>query len=82
MRAKVARHGLFRAFSLPYGSLRAAVTAGRPTVLVIKPANGALKSLRDALHRHQRVSLNVTLTASSHATRRTTTTHVSALRIL
>jgi hypothetical protein len=82
VKAKVARHGLFRAFSLPYGSLRAAVTAGRPTVLVIKPANGALKSLRDALHRHQRVSLNVTLTASSHATRRTTTTHVSALRIL
>jgi hypothetical protein len=61
--------------------LRTAVTAGRPTVLVVKPARGVLKVLRGALRHHQRVSLSVTLTASSHATRRTTTTRVSALRI-
>lgn len=81
VKAQVARSGVFRAFSLPYGSLRAAVSAGRPTVLVVKPAAGALKVLRGALRHHQRVSLKVTLTASSHATRRTTTTRVSALRI-
>ena len=72
---------MFRAFSLPYGSLRASVTAGRPTVLVVKPANGVLKALRDALRHHQRVSLRVTLTASARSTQRTTTTRVSALRI-
>ncbi len=81
VKATVARRRVFRAFSLPYGSLRAAVTAGRPTVLVIKPAKGVVKVLRDALRHHQRVSLKVTLTASSHATRRTTTTRVSALRL-
>jgi len=81
VKAAVARRGVFRAFSLSYGSLKSGVTAGRPTVLVIKPAQGVLKVLRAALRRHQRVSLNMTLTASSHATRRTTTTRVSALRI-
>ena len=79
--AQVVRHRVFRAFSLPYGSLRAAVTAGRPTVLVVKPGNGVLKALRDALRHHQRVSLRVTLTASARSTQRTTTTRVSALRI-
>jgi hypothetical protein len=81
VKAAVARRGVFRAFSLSYGSLKSGVTAGRPTVLVIKPAQGVLKVLRAALRRHQRVSLRLTLTASSHATRRTTTTRVSALRI-
>jgi hypothetical protein len=37
--------------------------------------------LRAAQRRHQRVSLKLTLTASSHATKATTTTRVSALRI-
>jgi hypothetical protein len=55
--------------------------AGRPTVLVVKPATGVLKVLRGALRHRQRVSLKVTLTASSHATSRTTTTRVSALKI-
>jgi hypothetical protein len=81
VKAQVARRGRFRAFSLQYGSLRGAVTAGRPTVLVIKPEKGVLKALRGGLRHHQRVSLKVTLTASSHATSRTTTTRVSALRI-
>jgi hypothetical protein len=72
---------VFRGLSLPYGSLRSAVMAGRPTVLVVKPATGVLKVLRGALRHRQRVSLKVTLTASSHATSRTTTTRVSALKI-
>jgi hypothetical protein len=81
VKAQVARRAKFRAFSLTYGTLRSSVTAGRPTVLVIKPANGVLKTLRDALRHHQRVSLKVTLTASARSTQRTTTTRVSALRI-
>jgi hypothetical protein len=81
VKAQASRHGVFRAFSLPYGLLHAAVTAGRPTVLVVKPDAGVLKLLRGALRHHQRLSLKLTLTASLHATRRTTTTRVSALRI-
>lgn len=81
VKAQVARRGVFRGLSLPYGSLRSAVMAGRPTVLVVKPATGVLKVLRGALRHRQRVSLKVTLTASSHATSRTTTTRVSALKI-
>lgn len=81
VKAQVARRAKFRAFSLTYGTLRSSVTAGRPTVLVIKPGVGVLKSLRAALRHHQRVSLKVTLTASARSTQRTTTTRVSALRI-
>jgi hypothetical protein len=81
VQATVARRGKFGAFSLSFGSLTSGVTAGRPTVLVIKPRSGVLKALRGALHHHQRVSLKVTLTASSHATRRTTISRVSAIRI-
>jgi hypothetical protein len=81
VKAQVARSAKFRPFSLTYGTLRSSVTAGRPTVLVVKPANGVLKALRDALRHHQRVSLRVTLTASARSTQRTTTTRVSALRI-
>ena len=81
VKAQVARRAKFRAFSLTYGTLHSSVTAGRPTVLVVKPANGVLKALRDALRHHQRVSLRVTLTASARSTQRTTTTRVSALRI-
>ena len=79
-KALVARRGRFSAFQLRFGTLRAAVTAGRPTVLVVKPAAGVLRVLRAALARHQRLSLRVTLTASSHATQRTTTTRVAAIR--
>ena len=75
-RAMVARKGRLRAFRLQFGTLRGTVTAGRPTVLVIKPAAGVLPALRAAAHRHQRMSLKLTLTASSHATTRTTTTRV------
>lgn len=78
--AKVARRGPFRAFQLSFGRLESTVTAGRPTVLVIKPAAGVLRTLRAALGRHQHVSLKLTLTASSHATRTTTTKRVSAIR--
>jgi hypothetical protein len=79
--AHVARKGRLKAFQLRFGTLRGSVTAGRPTVLVVKPATGALPALRSALSRRQRISLKLTLTASSHATTRTTTTRVSALRV-
>jgi hypothetical protein len=79
--ARAARLGRFKAIRLEFGKLKAAVTAGRPTVLVIKPATGVLPILRAATRRHQRVSLKLTLVASSHATRATTTTRASALRI-
>ena len=79
--AKVARKGRLRAFQLPFGMLRTSVTAGRPTVLLVKPGSGVLPTLRAALRRHQRISLKLTLTASSHATTKTTTTRVSALRL-
>jgi hypothetical protein len=80
-KAVAARNGRFKAFTLEFGSLRATVSAGRPTVLVIKPSPGVVTALRAATHRHQHVSLRLTLTASSHATRSTTTTRVGALRI-
>ena len=80
-RAVVARRGRARAFQLEFGSVGASVTAGRPTVLIIKPAPGVLPALRRALRRHQHITLKLTLTASSHATTKTTTTRVSALRL-
>jgi hypothetical protein len=80
-RAVVARKGRLRAFQLQFGTVSSSVAAGRPTVLVIKPARGVLPALRAAVHRHQRVTLKLTLTASSHATTRRTTTRVSALRL-
>ena len=76
-----ARKGRFKAFTLSFGSVRAAVTAGRPTVLVIKPSQSVLTALHTASRRHQRVMLRLTLTASSHATQTTTTTRVAAFRI-
>jgi hypothetical protein len=79
--ANAARNAQHKAFQLKFGSLRTTVTAGRPTVLVIKAAPGVLPALRAALHRHQSVSLKLTLTAGSGAKRKTTTTRVSALRL-
>jgi hypothetical protein len=79
--ARVARNGRLRAFQLRFGTLRGSVTAGRPTVVLVKPAAGVLPVLRAALHHHQRISLKLTLTASSHSTTRTTTTRASALRL-
>ena len=81
VKATGARKGRFRAFSIDFGSLRTTVSGGRPTVLVIKPSGAVLAALRTAGRRHQRVSLKLTLTASSHATRATTTTRVAAVRI-
>ena len=81
VKAVGARRGRLKAFTLEFASVRATVTAGRPTVLVIKPAQSVLAALRTATRRHQRVSLKLTLTASSHATRSTTTTRGAALRI-
>jgi hypothetical protein len=80
VQALVARKGRLGAFQLRFGTLRGSVTAGRPTVLVVKPEAGVLPALHAALHRHQRISLKLTLTASSHSTTRTTTTRASALR--
>jgi hypothetical protein len=80
-KATVARKGRLRGFQLQFGSLRASVGAARPTVLLVKPARGVLTPLRSALRRHQRISLKLTLTASSQATTRTTTTRVSAFRL-
>jgi hypothetical protein len=80
-KAAVARNGRFRPFQLQFGSVRASVGAARPTVLLVKPARGVLAPLRAALRRHQRISLKLTLTASSQATTRTTTTRVSAFRL-
>jgi hypothetical protein len=81
VKAVAARKARSKAFSLQFGGLQTAVTAGRPTVLVIKPFASVLGVLRAAERRHQRLSLKLTLTASSHATRTTTTTRVSAIRI-
>jgi hypothetical protein len=78
--ARVARKGRLRAFELRFGTLHGSVAAARPTVLMVKPATGVLPALRAALRRHQRISLKLTLTASSHSTTRTTTTRASALR--
>ena len=75
------RKGAFKAIKLQFGTLKTSVGAGRPTVLLIKPASGALPILRAANKRRQRVSLKLTLVASSHATRATTTTRVSAVRL-
>jgi PKD domain len=81
VKATGARQGRFKAFTLAFGSIKAAVTAGRPTVLTLRPSAGVLSALRTAGRRHQRVSLKLTLTATSHATRTTTTTRVAAFRI-
>jgi len=81
VRASAARKGGLKAFSLQFGSLRTTVTAGRPTVLVVKPSKGVLPALHTATRRGQRTALLLTLTASSHATRTSTTTRVAALRI-
>jgi hypothetical protein len=81
VKAAGARTGRFRAFTIQFGSLRTTVTGGRPTVLVIKPSREVLGVLHTASRRHQRVSLKLTLTASSHATQTTTTTRVAAFRI-
>lgn len=81
VKAAVAGKGRLKGFRLLFGTLRSSVTAGRPTVLLVKPARGVLPSLRAAVHRHQHVSLKLTLRASSHATTRTTTTRVSSLRL-
>ncbi|MBV9416653.1 MAG: NUDIX domain-containing protein, partial [Solirubrobacterales bacterium] len=42
---------------------------------------GVLQALHAAGRRGQRISLKLTLTASSHATQRTTTTRVAAIRV-
>ena len=78
--AKAARKGRLRAFQLAFGRVHSTVTPGRPTVIVIKPAAGVLRTLRAALRRHQRISMKLTLTASSHSTTTTTTKRVSAIR--
>lgn len=80
-KAVASRNGTLKAFPLQIGTLRATVGAGRPTVLVMKPSANALTALRAAIRRHQRVSLTLRLTASSHATQATTTTRAAALRI-
>jgi hypothetical protein len=78
--AHATRSGPFRAFALNFGSGHLVIAPGRPTVLVIRPVPGVVQALRAALARHQHVSLKLTLTAVSHATRTTTTKRVSAIR--
>jgi hypothetical protein len=79
--AAAPRKGAFKAIKLEFGRLKTSVGAGRPTVLLVKPVSRVVPILRAANKRHQRVSLKVTLVASSHATRATTTTRVSAVRL-
>ena len=74
------RKGRSRAFQLRFGSATSVVNAGRPTVLVIRAAPGVLPALRAALHRHQRVSLKLTLAVGSPPTHKSTTKRVSLLR--
>jgi hypothetical protein len=81
VKASAARHRPFRAFSLPFGTIKASIGAGRPTVLAVKPSASTVAVLRAALRRRQRVSLGLTLTATSHATRTTTTTRVAAVKL-
>jgi hypothetical protein len=50
-------------------------------VLVIKPARGVLPVLRAARQRHRRVSLKLTLTASSSVSQTRTTARVAALKL-
>lgn len=80
-KAVVARKGRLRAFQLQFGTVHASVGAARPTVLLVKPGRGVLLPLRAALRRHQHISLRLTLTASSQAVSRQTTTRVSAFRL-
>jgi hypothetical protein len=80
-KAVVARSGRHKKVSFAFGTLKAAVGAGRPTVLVIRPTAGAAADVRAARKRHQKIKLKLILTASSHATRTITTTRVSAVRV-
>jgi hypothetical protein len=80
--AHASRKGSHKAFQLHFGSVGSLAPAGRPTVLVIKAAQGVLPVLRAALHRHQQVSLKLTLTvAATQAIRKTTTKRVSLIRL-
>lgn len=79
-KAVAARSGKHKQVKFAFGTLRAAISPGRPTVLVIKASAAAKATLKAVRKRHQRVSLKLTLTASSHSTRTTTTTRVSAVR--
>lgn len=77
VQARVGSKARYKAFQVAFGRLQTTVSAGRPTVLVIKAAPGVLSALRAALGHHQRVSLKLTLTAGSQAT---TTIPVAAIR--
>lgn len=81
VKAAVARKGRSSAFRLQFGAMHTPIGAGQPTVLVIKPARGVLAALRAAAHRHQRISLKLTLTAGSRVTRTRTSARIPALRI-
>jgi hypothetical protein len=80
-KAVVARKGRLKAFRLQFGTVHASVGQARPTVLIVKPAHGVIPLLRAALRRHQRISLRLTLTASSQTVSKQTTTRVSAFRL-
>jgi hypothetical protein len=81
VKAVAPRKGRFGAIQLSFGTLRATVGAGRPTVLVIKPVRGVLPVLRAAARRHQHVTLKLTLTASSRSIRTTTSARLPAVRV-
>lgn len=73
-----ARTRLHPAIRFTFGALRASVSAGRPTVLVIKPVSSGLATVRTAASRHQRVEFRLILTASSHVTQTKSTTRIAA----
>ncbi len=76
-----AGHGGHKQARFSFGTIKALVTPGRPTVLVVRASSAARAALRAAKLRHQRVTVKLILTASSHATRTTTTTRVSSVRL-
>lgn len=78
--ATAARKGPYGKASFQFGTLRTVVGEGRPTVVMIKPLRASLSALRIAIARHQKVSLKLTLTASSQLVPTTTTKRVSAVR--
>jgi hypothetical protein len=80
-KAVAARRGKHKQVRFAFGTLRVAVSPGRPTVLVIKPSAAAKATLKGVKQHHQRITLKLTLTASSHASRTTTTTQVSSVRV-
>jgi hypothetical protein len=79
----VAPTRLYPAIRFTFGALKTSVSAGRPTVLVIKPGPSGLAAVRAAARLHRRVKLSLTLTASSNVTQTKTRARVvAAIRVV